>query len=154
TSALDVASQDPRLITILSMPGMVLLSTMMLVAWLGSPFVIAYLIANDPAFDPRRVLARGLPYALLSGILTALYFGVVVGAQLLFAEMTGEDTMVFNVVAALFVAFAFAPLKGRLQRTLDRLFGRDPQALRRALDQAGHELLSALDRDEVRAAVE
>jgi LytS/YehU family sensor histidine kinase len=37
---------------------------------------------------------------------------------------------------------------------LDRLFGRDPRALRTALDQAGRELLGALDRDEVRASVD
>ncbi|HZJ71654.1 MAG TPA: histidine kinase, partial [Planctomycetota bacterium] len=52
------------------------------------------------------------------------------------------------------VAFAFAPLRQRTQRMLDRVFGRDPDALRRALDQAGHELLGALDRGEVRASVE
>jgi len=72
----------------------------------------------------------------------------------MFAAATGEDAMVFNVVAALIVAFAFAPLRDRLQRGLDRLYGRDPQALRRALDRSGQELLSALDRDEVRASVE
>jgi hypothetical protein len=71
-----------------------------------------------------------------------------------FAAVTGEDAMVFNVVAALIVAFIFAPLRERLQRGLDRLFGRDPAALRSALDQAGRELLGALDPTQVRASVE
>jgi LytS/YehU family sensor histidine kinase len=58
------------------------------------------------------------------------------------------------VVAALIVAFAFSPLRERTQRALDRLYGRDPRMLRAALDRAGHELLGALDRDEVRSSVE
>jgi hypothetical protein len=72
----------------------------------------------------------------------------------MFAEATGEQAMAFNVVAALVVAFMFAPLKDRVQHALDRLYGRDPRAMRAALDRAGHELLSALDRDEARASVE
>jgi len=51
------------------------------------------------------------------------------------------------------VAFAFAPVRERLQRGLDRLYGRDPHALRTALDRAGRRLLGALSRDEVRGAV-
>ncbi|HEY3216660.1 MAG TPA: histidine kinase, partial [Candidatus Eisenbacteria bacterium] len=124
------------------------------VGLLVTPFLIAFLIARDPAFDPRRILERSLPYALLSGVLAALYLILVVLGQHLFAEITGEQAMVFNVVAALILAFAFAPLKERLQLVLDRLFRRDPRALRAALDQAGRELLGALDADEIRASVE
>jgi hypothetical protein len=153
-AALDTVSESPHLVAVFSLPLVWLLYTVLVFAWFGSPLLIAYLIANDPVFDPRRLIARGLPYALLSGVLTALYLAVVVVAQRLFATATGEQAMVFNVVAALVVAFAFAPLRERLQRALDRLFGRDPRALRRALDQAGRELLGALDPGEVRRAVE
>src|SRR5207247_554797 len=116
--------------------------------------LIAFLIANDPAFDPRRLLVKGLPYALLSGVLAGLYLLIVLVAQRMFAAATGEDEMLFNVVAALIVAFAFAPLRERLQRGIDRLFGRDPRMVRDSLDQAGRELLGALDADQVRASVE
>jgi hypothetical protein len=119
-----------------------------------TPIILAFLIARDPVFDPRRLLERGLPYALLSGVVAALYIVIVLAGQRLFAAITGEQAWLINVVAALVVAFAFAPLRERLQRALDRLFGRDPLALRAALDRAGHELLQALDRDDARAAVE
>jgi hypothetical protein len=121
---------------------------------LFTPFVMAFLIAHDPMFDPRRLLARGLPYALLSGVIAALYLVIVLMGQRLFAAVTGEQAMVFNVVAALAVAFMFAPLRERVQLWLDRLFKRDPRVLRAALDRAGHELLKALDPDEVRESVE
>ena len=123
-------------------------------AWLVSPLLIAWLLASDPAFDPRRLLARTLPYAILTGVLAALYLGVVLVSQRMFATVTGEQSIIFNVVAALVVAFAFAPLRERMQRWLDRLFGRDPQALRLALDQVGRELLGALSREQVITSVE
>jgi hypothetical protein len=121
---------------------------------LFTPIIMAFLIARDPVFDPRRLLERGLPYALLSGVVAALYVAIVLVGQRSFAAVTGEEALAINVVAALVVAFVFAPLRTRLQRVLDRLFRRDPMALRMALDRAGHELLQALDRDDARAAVE
>ncbi len=124
------------------------------IGMLLTPFALAYLMARDPVFDPRRILEKSIPYALFSGVLAALYLSVVFVGQRLFAVMTGEEAMAFNVVAALALAFAFAPLREKMQRALDRLFRRDPLALRAALDQAGRELLGALDRDEVRASVE
>ena len=146
--------EDPRVVGILTLPFMRVVLGAATLAWLSSPLLIAFLIANDPAFDPRRLLAQGLPYALLSGVLAGVYLLIVLASQRIFAAVTGEEAMVFNVVAALIVAFAFAPLRERLQRSLDRLFGRDPRALRLALDQAGRELLGALDREQVRASVE
>ena len=147
-------AEDPRMAVLYTLPAVRALLATLTLAWLCTPMVIALLIANDPAFDPRRLLVRSIPYALLSGILAALYLGVVLVAQRLFAAATGEEAVVFNVVAALIVAFAFAPLRERTQHALDRLYGRDPRMLRAALDRAGHELLGALDRDEVRASVE
>jgi hypothetical protein len=146
--------EDPRIMALFSLPLVRVLFTVVTVAWLTSPLLIAFLIANDPAFDPRRLLVQGLPYALLSGVLAALYLAIVLVAQRMFAAATREEGMAFNVIAALAVAFAFAPLRERLQRWLDRLYGRDPRMLRVALDQAGRDLLGALDRDQVRSAVE
>ena len=153
-SIFGALESDPKILAMLMLPMTRVIFSAVLLAWLGSPLLIALLIANDPAFDPRRLVVRSIPYALLSGVLAALYIGIVLLAQRMFAAATGEDAMVFNVVAALIVAFAFAPFRDRMQRAIDRLYGRDPETLRRALDRCGQELLSALDGDEVRAAVE
>ncbi|MBI1798209.1 MAG: histidine kinase [Candidatus Eisenbacteria bacterium] len=153
-AAVGAAAEDPRMTVLYTLPTVRALLTTLTLAWLCTPLVIALLIANDPAFDPRRLIVRSLPYALLSFMLAALYLGVVLGAQRLFAATTGEEAMAFNVGAALIVAFMFSPLRERTQRALDRLYGRDPRAVRAALDHAGHELLGALGRDEVRTSVE
>src|SRR5262245_19419328 len=130
------------------------LFNVVLALWLATPILLSYLIAADALFDPRRLIVGGLPYALLTGLLAAIYLAIVLGGQRLFATVTGEQALVFNVVAALILAFAFAPLRERMQRAIAQLYGRDPEALRSALDAAGDSLLSALDRGEVRNAVE
>ena len=153
-AALEALAQTPSADALFPLPLVRVLVSAVTAAWFVSPLLIAFLIANDPVFDPRRVLVQSLPYALLSGILAALYLAVVLVSQRLFAQATGEEAMAVNVVAALLVAFAFAPLRERLQRGLDRLFGRDPRALRAALDRAGQQLLEALDCEQLRASVE
>ena len=145
---------DPLLAAATPTAPVQVLLTGVLALWLATPILLSYLIADDALFDPRRLIVGGLPYALLSGLLAAIYLAVVFGGQRLFATVTGEQALVFNVIAALILAFAFAPLRERVQRFIARLFGRDPEALRAALDAAGDSLLSALDRDEVRGSVE
>ncbi len=147
-------AEDPRVAALYSIPAFRLLVTIVTVAWLSSPLLMAYLIANDPAFDPRRLLVQSVPYALLTGGFAAVYLALVLVGQRLFAQATGEEAMAFNVVAALAVALAFAPLRVRLQSWLDRLYGRDPRLVRLALDRAGHELLGALHPAEIKNSVE
>jgi hypothetical protein len=145
--------EDPRIAALFTVPAFRVLVTVVSMAWLASPLLMAYLIAGDPAFDPRQIVQKSIPYALLSGVFAAAYLVVVLVAERMFAASTGEQAMAFNIVAALIVAFAFAPLRDRLQGWLDRAFGRDPVTLRMALDDAGHDLLSALHPGEVRSAI-
>jgi len=154
SAAINWAFENEGFATLVQYPMFRVALTVVSLGVLVTPIIMAFLIARDPVFDPRRLLERGLPYALLSGVVAGLYIAIVLLGQRLFAQVTGEQALVINVAAALVVAFLFAPLRGRLQRALDRLFRRDPLALRAALDQAGHELLQALDRDDARAAVE
>jgi len=153
-TVLDLVVTTDSVQPFLQLPLVPLLLPVLAVGVALVPFIIAYLIALDPVFDPRRLLARGLPYALLSGVLAALYLAVVFVGQRLFAAATGEQTMMLNVAAALVIAFVFAPLRDALQRWLARLFRRDPLLLRASLDTVGRELLGALDPAEVRASVE
>src|SRR5262249_29955884 len=77
------------------------LFTTIFVVWLATPILLSYLIADDALFDPRRLIVGGLPYALLSGMLAAIYLAIVFGGQRLFATVTGEQALAFNVIAAL-----------------------------------------------------
>jgi hypothetical protein len=154
SAALNLVAADPRFQAAMPSSALRVVFTSILVAWLTAPFIFAYLIANDPLFDPRRIVVGGLPYAALSFVLGAIYLGVVLAGQRLFASVTGEQTLVIGLLAALVLAIVFAPLRERMQRAIDRGYGRDPVALRREMDNAGRDLLSALDPAEVRGAVE
>ena len=89
-AALNLIASDPRVQAMMPPPAQRFVFTSILIAWLSAPFIFAYLIAEDPMFDPRRLVAGGLPYALLSGVLAAIYLAVVLGGQRLFASVTGE----------------------------------------------------------------
>jgi hypothetical protein len=147
------AAQSATMLSLIPPTALKVVLSALTVSWLLSPLCIAYLIANDPAFDPRRVLVQSVPYALLTGVLAALYLGVVLVGQRMFQAWTGEETMAFNVVAAVIIAFLVAPLRERLQRALDRVFGRDPALLRHAIDDGGQGLLGAADRDGVKRVI-
>ena len=153
-AAINWAFENEALSALLQFPFYRVVLMVVSIGVLLTPIIMAFLIARDPVFDPRRLLEKGIPYALLTGVVAGMYIVIVLVGQRLFAAVTGEQALMINVAAALVVAFMFAPLHGRLQRGLDRLFRRDPLVLRAALDQAGHELLQALDRDDAHAAVE
>ena len=152
--AIHLLATEPRLQALVSPIVVRVAAPGVILAWLSTPLILAYLIADDPRFDPRRLVVSGVPYAVLSGVLAALYLALVLAGERVFASATGERTLVVQVVAALTLAFVFAPARERVQRAIARLFGRDPATLRRALDRTGRDLLSALDAGEVRAAVE
>ncbi len=152
--ALGWLIEDERGAALLQLPLLRVLIPSLGIAVLFTPFLMAVLIARDPVFDPRRWLERTLPYALVSGMIAATYLALVVLGERLFAAVTGERAVIFNLTAALVVAFVFSPLRERVQRVIDRFFRRDQIALRAALDRAARDLLGALDRREVRVAVE
>lgn len=127
---------------------------LLVTAWLATPLMFAYLIADDPIFQPRRLLAGSLPYLVLSTLVASIYLVFVFVLQRSFADVSGGNTFVLDGVAAIVIALLFAPLREFVQRTIDRVFDRDPSTLRAALDEAGGRLLAALGRDEVRTAVE
>ncbi len=78
------------------------------------PLAIAIAILRHGLFDIRLVLARGLSYALLSGLVLAGYAVLVLALS--------------GVASALLVALAAFPLRGRIQSAVERLmYGeRDP----------------------------
>jgi len=153
-SGFGAAAQSSTVMSLIPPTALKIVFSALTVSWLLSPLFIAYLIANDPVFDPRRVLVQSVPYALLTGVLAARYLGVVLVGQRMFQSWTGEETLAFNVVAAVLIAFLFAPLRERMQRVLDQVFGRDRELLRRAIDAAGQGLLGAADRDGVKRVIE
>jgi hypothetical protein len=92
---------------------------------LGSlvPISIGLAILRYRLFDIDRLISRTVSWALVTGVLAAVFAGLVVGLQAVLSDVTQGGTLA--VAASTLVAFAlFQPVRGQFQRAVDRRFDR------------------------------
>lgn len=84
---------------------------------------IAYAIVRHRFLDIKAVVARSVAYALLLGILSVTYVGILFGiSQLFFRNQAGTDQVIVYTILALFVAITYQPLKVKLEQVTDSIF--------------------------------
>lgn len=96
----------------------------LIIAILAVTFGIA--ILRYRLYDIDIIIRRTLIYGVVTAILAALYFGIVVSAQLVTQRLTGQATQPPAVIVAttLLIAALFMPVRGRIQMLVDRAFYR------------------------------
>jgi hypothetical protein len=88
----------------------------------ASSFFVA--IQRYRLYDIDPLVNKALVYGSLSVILAIIYFGTVIGLQALARNLTGQESPIALVISTLIIASLFQPLRGVLQRSIDRRFYR------------------------------
>ena len=87
------------------------------------PLAIGIAILRYRLYDIDRLISRTVSWALVTGVLVAVFAGLVVGLQAVLADVTQGGTLA--VAASTLVAFAlFQPVRRRVQIAVDRRFDR------------------------------
>ena len=104
-------------------PGPLLSALVAYVGILLMPIAIGIAILRYRLYEIDRLISRTIGWAVVTGILAAVFVGLVVTLQAVLASITSENTLA--VAASTLVAFAlFQPLRRRVQRAVDRRFDR------------------------------
>jgi signal transduction histidine kinase len=122
---------------------------------LGGPATLAALAASTGLvilryhlYDIDRLVSRSLAYGSLAIAVTALYLAIVVGIGSLVGSLS-SGTPVLPIVATAVVAFAFHPLRERLQRFANRLVYGRPVVPYDVLKSVSRDLAGTVSYEEV-----
>ncbi len=107
------------------------------------PATVAIAVLRYRLFEIDRILSRTIGWAIVTGLLLAVFAGAVVGLQAVLAPVTANNTLA--VAASTLVAAAlFQPLRARVQHGVDRRFNRSrvdaDRAVARFVDHARNEV--------------
>jgi uncharacterized membrane protein len=108
------------------------------------PIAIGVAVLRYHLYEIDRIVGRTVGWAIVTGLLVAVFAGLVVALQALLAPVTKENTLA--VAASTLVAFAlFQPLRRRVQRVVDRRFDRARYDGQRTVDAFAEHLRSETD---------
>ncbi|HEX6350816.1 MAG TPA: histidine kinase [Candidatus Dormibacteraeota bacterium] len=109
---------------------------------------IGVAVVRHRLFDVDLVISRGLTYAALAIIATAVYVTVVVGAGTLVRGSTNSN-LVLSIAATVIVAVAFNPARMRLQALANQIVYGRRQSPYESLSAFTRSLADAYDRREI-----
>jgi hypothetical protein len=117
------------------------------------PITVGVAILRYQLLDIDVLINRALVYGSLTGILAVLYLGLVIGAQAVFSNVTGqhEENPLIIVSSTLVIAGLFQPLRGRIQKFIDRRFYRAKYDARKAVESFSATLRQEVSLTELQA---
>ena len=92
-------------------------------AVLALPIAIGIAVTRYRLYEIDRLISRTIGWALVTGVLVAVFAGTVLGLEAILARVTQGQTLA--VAASTLIAFAlFQPVRRRVQHLVDRRFDR------------------------------
>jgi hypothetical protein len=116
---------------------------------LGIPLGIGIGVLKYRLYDIDRIVSRTVSYALLTAALVGIFAGLV----LLTTRVLPFSSPVGVAASTLAAAALFNPLRGRLQRLVDRRFNRGRHDADALVAAYGAKLRDAVDLDTVKAGL-
>jgi signal transduction histidine kinase len=116
------------------------------------PVVLAIVILRYRLFDIEVLINRSLVYGTLTALLGVMYlFLVQVLTRLVQAILRRPDSRLVVFLATLCIAFAFAPLRTRVQTWIDRIFYRAKVDYQALLPEMSDRLATSIVLDQLKA---
>jgi signal transduction histidine kinase len=110
------------------------------------PLAIGWAIVKHNLFEVDAIIRRAVAWAILTGLIAALYLGGVGTLELLFARRSGRVAQLFFLLA---LVAAMNPLRNRVQAAIDFLFARDRYDYRKTVAEASQALATLLNLEAV-----
>ena len=116
------------------------------------PLSIGLAILRFRLWDVDVLINRALVYGLLTGVLVALYAGLIIGLESLIGIVAGTaNKPIALVLSTLVIAALFQPLRTRVQSVIDRRFFRTKYDAARALEAFSSALRQEIDLEQLQA---
>jgi signal transduction histidine kinase len=110
------------------------------------PVAIGWAIVKDDLFEVDAIIRHAVAWAILTGLIAAIYLGSVGLLEVWFAGRSSRVAQLFSLLALVAV---LNPLRNQVQGALDYLFARDEYDYRKIIDEASQALATLLDLDMV-----
>lgn len=117
----------------------------------GSIFIIifvivtAYAILRYRLMDIYIVITRTAAYSISTGLLTGFFIVLVLFSTKYLSPRIGISEWRLTIIPALIIAMLFAPLKGKVQKIIDKIFYKKTYDYYETLDKITHEFTSTFD---------
>ena len=130
-------------------PGAFLLSVFGL---LLVPVSVWIAVTRYRLYEIDRLISRGLSWAVISGLLVAVYAGAILLLQTVLGDVIGGQTLAV-AGSTLLAAALFQPLRRRVQTAVDHRFNRARYDAERTTTDFAERLRDEVDVDHLRTAL-